>query len=170
MNPTHDPDDLLVVEELLADTEPEDAAELRPVLEDLRALAHSGPVAPSAAVQALLLPERVDAPISLDVYRRSAAGSARRSARRPYGRRRPLAIAVALTAAVGAGTAAAAVADEGFRSSLNESVSTVVGVLTGHGVPTPAAPATPAPTAPARPAAPPSNAPEPGRSASAGPT
>uniref|UniRef100_UPI0039EE346F hypothetical protein n=1 Tax=Sinomonas sp. G460-2 TaxID=3393464 RepID=UPI0039EE346F len=57
MNPTPDPEDLLVIEQLLADTEPEDAEDLRPLLENLRSFAHAGPVEPSPAVAALLLPE-----------------------------------------------------------------------------------------------------------------
>ncbi|WP_422935417.1 hypothetical protein [Sinomonas sp. P47F7] len=164
MNPTPDPEDLLVIEQLLADTEPEDAEDLRPLLEDLRSFAHAGPVEPSPAVAALLLSgpgaaEPAAAPtealtavhsvaeagqaktISLDAVRASRAADqgARRSAGRPArpGRRRSLAVALALTGAIGAGTAAAAAADEGFRSSLNEGVSTVLGVLTGH-VPAPA--------------------------------
>ncbi|WP_336854942.1 hypothetical protein [Sinomonas albida] len=170
MNPTPDPEDLLVIEQFLADAEAEGAEDLRPLLEDLRSLAHVGPVEPSAAVAALLVDsaapvreisatqsaEPETKTISLDAFRASRASQgARRAAVPPKrrGRRRPLAVALALTAAIGGGTAAAAAADEGFRSSLNQSVSTVLGVLTGH-APAPAEHTSDVPTEPAQPVAP----------------
>ncbi|MDQ4503049.1 hypothetical protein [Sinomonas sp. ASV322] len=153
MNSRPSPEDRLVVERLLADVAPAESAELRPLLEGLRALAHPGPVEPRADVARLLVGEAAPAPVSLDVYRRSAASTAaRHGSPAGRGRRRTLAAAVALTAALGAGTAAAAAADPGFRGALGDGVSTVVRVLTGHAGPSPSNPAPKAPAVPAQPA------------------
>jgi hypothetical protein len=149
MNATPSADDQRVIDEILTDVEPERADDVRPLLAELRSLAHGEPVAPGP-LAALLLPEDdlyendgaassselPTAPAATAVLRAVPGTGAGRPAR-PGRRRRPLAAAAIIAAAaVGAGAAAAA-ADEGFRSSVNEGISTIVGVLGGHSDPKP---------------------------------
>lgn len=167
MNAMPDADDQRVVDQVLTDLDAERADDLRPLLTELRSLAHGAPVEPGP-LAALLLPEDDDetgaagestsaiptqaAPTTV---LRAIPGTGPRRPARATRRRRPLAAAAILAAAaVGAGAAAAA-ADEGFRSSVNDGISTIVGVLGGHTDPKPTAPAssvTPQGTVPAAPA------------------
>ena len=139
MNATRDPNGLTAVDQLLAELDAEDATALRPVLTGLRSLGQGDPVEPSPAIQALLesADETPVAPVvSLDAARE-------RRGRRVGDRRRTLA-ALALTGALGVGTAAAAVADAGFRENLGQGIATIIGTITGQ-----PAPSTPAPQSPA---------------------
>lgn len=159
MNPTDDHEindraDQRVIDQVLADVEPENADSLRPLLAELRTLAHGEPVAPGPLLETLLLPEQDDAAASPTAHAETPAPTplrlidGERRTGRPLRRRRPLAAAVILAAAIGAGTAAAAAADEGFRSTLNDGIGTIVGVLGGHPAQAPASPAAPAQPAP----------------------
>ena len=173
MNPINDREiddhtDQRVIDQVLTEVDPDSAESLRPLLAELRTLAHGETVEPGPLLEALLLPEEtalvseahaaVAAPPTVPVLRvidgdgPGQTAGLRRPAR-PARRRRPLAAALVLTAAIGAGTAAAAAADEGFRSTLNDGLNSVIRVLGGHAANAPASPATPAPTpAPAAPA------------------
>jgi hypothetical protein len=159
MNTTPDADDQRVIDQVLADLDAERADDLRPLLSELRFLAHGAPVEPGP-LAALLLPEDDDgsdvgAEAAPTTVLRAVPGTGPRRPARAARRRRPLAAAAILAAAaVGAGAAAAA-ADEGFRSSVNDGISTIVGVLGGHTDPKPPAPAssvTPQGSVPAAPA------------------
>ena len=169
MNAMPDADDQRIIDQVLTDLDSESASDLRPLLAELRSLAHGEPVEPGPLAALLLAaPEAsaaqapaaeapaTDAPTAV---LRAVPGTGPGRTARPFRRRRPLAAAAILAAAaVGAGAAAAA-ADEGFRSSVNEGISTIVGVLGGHTEPKPAPissvstsgslPAAPAPTSPA---------------------
>ena len=139
MNATRDPHTPAAVDQLLADLDADDAAALRPVLTGLRSLGQGDTVEPSPAVRALLASadEAPTAPVlSLDAARE-------RRGRRLGSRRRTLA-ALALTGALGVGTAAAAVADAGFRENLGQGIATIIGTITGQPAPT----TTPAPQSP----------------------
>ena len=147
MNATRDPNGPAAVDQLLAELDADDATALRPILTGLRSLGQGGPVEPSPAVRALLESDG-DAPtapvVSLDAVRE-------RRGRRSGGRRRTLA-ALALTGALGVGTAAAAVADAGFRENLGQGIATIIGTITGQ--PAPGAPAPQSPPADGLPAGP----------------
>lgn len=165
MNPLNDREiddqiDQTVIDQVLTDMDPESTDSLRPLLAELRTLAHGEPVEPGPLLEALLLSDETlphetaatAVPGGAAPVLQVIEGDGPRRPARARRRRRPLAAALVLTAAIGAGTAAAAAADEGFRSTLNDGFNSVIGVLSGHpaGVPSsPAAPApAPAPTAP----------------------
>ncbi|WP_077489348.1 hypothetical protein [Sinomonas mesophila] len=146
MNATRDQDGLGAVDQLLAELKADDAAVLRPVLTGLRSLGKGDPVEPSPAVRALLASadEAPAAPVvSLDAARE------KRGRRTAGGRRRTLVASLALTGVLGVGTAAAAVADAGFRESLSQGIATIVGTITGSPAPAPAPQSPPAPELPA---------------------
>jgi hypothetical protein len=125
MNTVHDPEDAHIVERLLRESGAEESDVLRPVLLELRALATGEPPVPSAAVAALLAHDTTNV-IPFD-------GGHRRSRRAAF-------TVLAVAAALGAGTAAAAATDEGFRAGLQNTVGTIVTVLTTGRPPSPADP------------------------------
>lgn len=163
-----------IIDELLADAGMEDAADLRPVLLELRALAGDSP-RPSAAVEALMAPAAALAAVPLPVPALApvAAGVStdeqaapvvdQLAARRRRKSRLPL-TALSVAAALAAGGAAAAASDENIRHTLGNvghAVTFFVGTMTsGTGGTTGGQPATdpagavpgspaPTPTAPA---------------------
>ncbi|WP_138443946.1 hypothetical protein [Sinomonas susongensis] len=164
-----DHNDQKVIDQVLTDVDPDGADSLRPLLAELRTLAHGGPVEPGPLLEALLLPEDRPAAGASGAPGSASAGSGadddtravpvlqvlegdgprrparRRRAAQPARRRRPLAAALVLTAAIGAGTAAAAAADEGFRSALGDGISSVMSVLGGRPASAPSTPTSPAP-------------------------
>ncbi|WP_433875941.1 hypothetical protein [Sinomonas atrocyanea] len=180
MNATQDPDDLLIVDQLLADLDADEADDLRPLLDELRAVAHEGPVPPNRALAALLVDEgdvagmptaalptapvsAVTSPAAAALLGHTADETAdvidlsRQRERRAARRRRPLAAAVIIAAAA-LGTAAVGVADSSLRGGLGGGVETIIGTVTGqqNGSPAPArtAPAAPAAGTPAVPPSP----------------
>ncbi|WP_430297044.1 hypothetical protein [Sinomonas sp. B1-1] len=179
MNATQDPDDLLIVDQLLADLAADEAEDLRPLLDELRAVAHEGPVQPNRALAALLVDEgdlagaptaalptaplsAVTSPAAAALLGHTADETAdvvdlsRERERRAARRRRPVAAAVIIAAAA-LGTAAVGVADSSLRGGLGGGVGTIIGTVTGQQTESPA-PERTAPAAPTAgtPAAPPS--------------
>ncbi|MBT2514365.1 hypothetical protein [Arthrobacter sp. ISL-30] len=116
------PHDEQIVDQLLLETDTEDAAELRFALLELRSFAAGPPPAPSAKLAALMAPRLV----SLDDRRK-----------RKHHRAGLAALAVAMS--MGMGSAAVAAADPGFRDKAQETITTLINTVTqphqGHPVP-----------------------------------
>lgn len=163
-----------IIDDLLADAGMDDAADLRPVLLELRALAAESP-RPSAAVAALMAPAAVPATVPVAtpalapaVHETATPDPAvdepvidELAARRRRKHRLPL-TALTVAAALAAGGAAAAASDENFRHALGNvghAVTLVVGTMTsGSGGKTGGQPATdPAGTVPGSPASTPAS-------------
>jgi hypothetical protein len=144
MNSARDPGNATIIDGLLRESTTEESDALRPVLLQLRALRTGEPPVPSPEVAALLVPDTTNV-ILLDA-------APRRS-------RRAVFTILAVTATLGAGTAAAAAVDEGFRTGLQNAVATIFTALTTGTHPSPAVPSvTPAPAvSTAQPPAPPSS-------------
>lgn len=176
MTSAFDPDDLGVVDELLAGMDAEDAESLRPVLSELRGLAESEPVLPNRRISSLLTAEAAAptaqlgtvsarpqpvAPGEAAVQRESEPATvvdlqAARSARRDLPRRRrgrPAMTALIIAITAGAASAgAAAVAQDGFHLWPGSGTAVDGGSTSGH-EPSPTSPGSvPAQLAPAAPA------------------
>jgi hypothetical protein len=131
-----------IIDELLADAGMEDAADLRPVLLELRALASDSP-RPSAAVEALMTPPATLAavpPVPAQAHPDASVPAAEHgapvvdelAARRRRKSRLPL-TALTVAAALAAGGAAAAASDENIRHTLGNvghAVTFFVGTIT----------------------------------------
>ena len=146
MNTAQDPGNADIIDRLLRESSTEEADALRPVLLQLSALRIGEPPVPSPEVAAFMAPETTNV-IRLDAAPRRA--------------RRTTFTILAVAATLGAGTAAAAAADESFRTGLQNTVGTIITALTTGTHPSPAVPSvtdSPAPAVPtARPPAPPSS-------------
>jgi len=145
-----------IIDELLADAGMEDAADLGPVLLELRALAGDSP-RPSAAVEALMAPAAALAAVPLPVPARASVAASvstaekaapvfdELAARRRRKSRLPL-TALSVAAALAAGGAAAAASDENIRhtfGNVGHAVTFFVGTMTsGTGGKTAGQPAT----------------------------
>lgn len=110
------PEDEQIVEQLLLETEMDDAADLKHALLDLRSFAVGPSIEPSAEVAALM----TAVPLSLDARRRRR-------------HRRTAMVTLAVAASMGLGTAAVAAADPGFREKAQETITTVIDTLTAPG-------------------------------------
>jgi hypothetical protein len=118
---------LNIIDSVLEDETPEDAATTRPMLLQLRATTVRDIPAPSAALQLLLdIPEPPAHVARLGAYRtrRELQGHARYGARR-----RVAATSFAVIALLGAGTGVAAAMDGGIRRQIEESIARVGMVL-----------------------------------------
>ncbi|MHC6594120.1 hypothetical protein [Arthrobacter sp. C152] len=114
MSPGHAPFDERNVDELLLESGWGDDPGLKVALRDLRSLADGPPVAPSTRLDALMS----RTPISLDARRKH---------------RRTVVTALIVAASTGAGTAAVAATDSGFRETAQQTITTVVEAVThGH--------------------------------------
>jgi hypothetical protein len=134
--------DARIIDRLLRESNTEESDLLRTVLLELRALGTGEPPVPSPEVAALLVPG------ASNVVRLDAA---------PRRARRTAFTILAVAATLGAGTAAAAATDEGFRAGLQNTVATIVTALTTGPQPSPA------------PSVAPSGSPTPSPAASGGP-
>ncbi|TLM71176.1 hypothetical protein [Pseudarthrobacter sp. NamB4] len=133
------------VDQLLLEAGLEDDDQLRPALQELRALAGGAPE-PSAAIAALMAPAKAAAvlqevPQRADVQPRDELAARRRTKRRIA--LTTLSVAVSL----GAGGAVAAASDQGIRDSFNQLNRVITSFVTGSG----AAPARHQPEEPAAP-------------------
>lgn len=125
MSTTPDHGDARILDRLLRESNTEESDLLRPVLLELLALGTGEPPVPSPEVAALLVPG------ASNVVRLDAA---------PRRARRAAFTVLAVAATLGAGTAAAAATDEGFRAGLQNTVATIVTALTTGPQPSPAIP------------------------------
>ncbi|QHK20233.1 hypothetical protein GU243_11370 [Pseudarthrobacter psychrotolerans] len=125
MNTAPDHGDARIIDRLLRESNTEESDLLRPVLLELRALGTGEPPVPSPEVAAFLVPG------ASNVVRLDAA---------PRRVRRAAFTVLAVAATLGAGTAAAAATDEGFRAGLHDTVATIVTALTTGPQPSPAVP------------------------------
>lgn len=124
MKSAPDHGDARIIDRLLRESNTEEDSDLlRSVLLELRALGTGEPPVPSPEVAALLVPG------ASNVVRLDAA---------PRRARRTAFTVLAVTATLGAGTAAAAATDEGFRAGLQNTVATIVTALTTGPRPSPA--------------------------------
>jgi hypothetical protein len=123
MNTAPDHGDARIIDRLLRESNTEESDLLRPVLLELRALGTGEPPVPSPEVAALLVPG------ASNVVRLDAA---------PRRARRAAFTVLAVAATLGAGTAAAAATDEGFRAGLQNTVATIVTALITGPQPSPA--------------------------------
>jgi len=135
-------EDEQIIDRVLHDADLEDAGELRDLLLELRTLAGGPPPMPSAELAALMAP----AAVSLDAHRQRK-------------HRRMTIAAIMVAASMGAGTAAVAATDQGFRDKAQENITILINAVTNG----PAAPA------PGRPSGPPAPAPMPVPGQGAGP-
>jgi len=125
MNTAPDHGDARIIDRLLRESNTEESDLLRPVLLELRALGTGEPPVPSPEVAALLVPDTTNV-IPFDAAPRRA--------------RRAAFTVLAVAATLGAGTAAAAATDEGFRAGLQNTVATIVTAFTTGPQPSPAVP------------------------------
>lgn len=119
-----------IIDRFLRDADMQDAGELRDLLLGLRTLAGGPPPMPSAALAALMAP----AAVSLD-------------ARRQRKHRRMTIATIMVAASMGAGSAAVAATDQGFRDKAQETITVLINAVT-NGPPAPA-PGRPSPGPPA---------------------
>lgn len=138
MTAGHTLHDEQLVDQLLFETGCGDAPELKELLLDLRCFANGPPVIPSTGLAALMgaAPASLG-PVSLEPARAEPASLD--DVRRHKHRRTTLTV-LAVTASMGAGTAAVAATDPGFRETAQQTITTVVEAVThGHsGRPAPA--------------------------------
>lgn len=113
-------EDEQIIDRFLHDADMPDAGELRDLLLGLRTMAGGPPPMPSAEVAALMAP----AAVSL-------------AARRQRRHRRMAIAAIMVAASVGAGTAAVAATDQGFRDKAQETITVLINAVT-NGPPAPA--------------------------------
>lgn len=116
MTTGHTPHDEQIIEDLLRETNNDDAQDLKAALRDLHRFAEGPAVLPSAGLAALM-----------------GTGPASLAARRERKRRHTALTALAVAACMGIGTAAVAATDPGFRGNAEQVITSVVEAVTqGH--------------------------------------